>query len=338
MLILVTGGAGFIGCNVVLALVQAGHTVEVLDNLSNSLRTSLHDVHSICGTLPLLHECPVADVARVLQGRSFDALVHLASLKSVEDSVINPLDYYEQNLAGTIAVCRAAVQHRVPRLIFSSSACVYGDHPRPDESTSTAPRNPYGHSKLFSERIIQDTCLAHGLAAVCLRYFNPAGAHQSGALGELPLHSPKNLMPLLCSAALGESTLKVFGSRLPTADGSPVRDYIHVEDLASGHLAALSWLSTRPPGEFRSVNLGSGQGVSVFQIASEMACVCEREVRIECCPPRPGDSPCYVADPSLAASLFGWSARLSLRSICRDAWSAYLRQKSDAPPPSPGHK
>ena len=332
MKILVTGGTGFIGGNVVVALLQAGHRVEILDDLSNSHREVLQEISEACGTMPHLHELPVSEVGRVLEGAEFDAVLHLASLKSVEDSVADPLEYYEKNLGGTIAVCRAAAQHHVPRLIFSSSACVYGDNPHPDESTPPAPCSPYGHSKLFSERIIQDACTAHDMSAVCLRYFNPAGAHKSGVLGDRPKRAPKNLMPLLCSAAQGETTLKVFGTQFPTADGSPVRDYIHVEDLAAGHLAALSWLSGRPSGECLTVNLGSGRGVSVFSMAGEMAHVCECEVRLECCPPRAGDAPSYVADTSLAETLLGWSPRLSLRSICQDAWNAYRRARCTPAP------
>lgn len=322
---LVTGGAGYIGSHVVVALIEAGHEVEVLDDLSNSRAEVLDAIEKICGYRPVLHARPVTEVGAVLADAGFGAVAHLAGLKSVEDSMHNPCEYYQQNVGGAAAVCKAMAECGVPLLLFSSSACVYGNHTRPQEATPTAPCSPYGHSKLFCERVIQDACRAHGISAVCLRYFNPAGAHPSGLLGDRPRGAAKNLMPLLCAAARGEALLKVFGKHLPTVDGSPVRDYVHVVDLAEGHLAALGWLEAQPRGEFRVVNLGSGCGMSVLQMASEMAMVSEREIRMQLCSPRPGDAPRYVADVSLARSLFGWSARFSPRDMCADAWRSCLK-------------
>lgn len=321
MKILITGGTGYIGSHLAVSLIEAGHEVELLDDLSNSFEDVLGGIRDACGTKPVLHRRNVQDVAQVLRGGGFGAVAHLAALKSVAESMADPLVYYEQNLVGTMSVCRACVECAVPYLLFSSSACVYGDSPHPSEETPPSPCNPYGRSKLYSEGIISDVCRSRGLRAVSLRYFNPSGAHPCGALGERPKKPAANLMPLLCAAARGDATLKVFGKHLPTADGSPVRDYVHVMDIAEGHVAALEWLQGKPPGEFLTLNLGRGEGASVLQLACEMAMVCEREIRVERCGPRPGDAPCCFANVDKARALLGWEAKRTLRDICADAWS-----------------
>lgn len=326
-MILVTGGTGYIGSHMVVALEQAGLGTCILDNLSNSSKSVVARMARICGRTPVFMEGDVRDRAlldRIFAEQKISGVIHFAGLKAVGESVQKPLEYYDNNLAGTLALLGAMRQTNVRTLIFSSSATVYGT---PDivpikEGSPRYAVNPYGRSKLMIEDVLIDLHAAEPAWRIALlRYFNPAGAHQSGLLGEHPKSTPNNLMPYIVDVAKGRrEMLKVFGGDYPTRDGTGVRDYIHVMDLAEGHLAALRYLETSA--ELLTVNLGTGGGVSVLEMirAFEDTNGCKVPYRVVA--RRAGDVPESYADVTLAKKLLKWRASRSLEDICRDAWAS----------------
>lgn len=323
--ILVTGGAGYIGSHTCVALIEAGYTPLVLDNLCNSSAESLARVARITGVHPGFVEGDIRDFARLqdlLAEHRPQAVIHFAGLKSVGESVRQPLEYYDNNVGGTITLLRAMQQAHLRKLIFSSSATVYGD-PASVPIREDFPRsatNPYGRSKLVIEDILADLLRADAAWRIGrLRYFNPVGAHPSGLIGEDPRGVPNNLLPYVTQVAVGRlPLLRVFGGDWPTPDGTGVRDYIHVMDLAEGHVAALRHLLAHE-GMF-TVNLGTGQGYSVLQMVQALARASARPVPHEIVQRRDGDIAECWADPTAARELLGWRAVRDLDTICADAW------------------
>jgi UDP-glucose 4-epimerase len=325
MHILVTGGTGFIGSHTCVALLAAGHEVTVVDDLSNSTREVIDRIEQIAGKRPAFFEGDVRDrdlLRAVFAQRTVDAVIHFAGLKAVGESVAQPLRYYDCNVGGSVILCEAMAEAGVKTLIFSSSATVYGDPVSVpiDEGFARSATNPYGASKLMVEDILADLVKSDGQWKIGrLRYFNPVGAHQSGLLGESPSGIPNNLMPYVAQVANGQrERLNVFGDDYPTPDGTGVRDYIHVMDLADGHLAALEYLS-RESG-LLTVNLGTGVGYSVLDMVRSFEKASGRPVPYAIVPRRPGDIAACYADPALARTLLGWSARRGIDEMCRDAW------------------
>lgn len=325
MRILVTGGAGYIGSHTCVELLSDGHEVVVIDNLSNSSERALDRVRDISGRDLEFHHADLRDAAaleHVFAGQPFDAVIHFAGLKAVGESVEKPLLYYENNITGTLALLEAMKGVGLRHLVFSSSATVYGDPAtvpiREDFPLSAS--NPYGRTKLFIEEILRDLQRAEPQwDIVLLRYFNPVGAHASGLIGEDPAGIPNNLMPFVSQVAVGKlECLNVWGNDYPTPDGTGVRDYIHVVDLARGHLAALQ---SRQTGGVRTYNLGSGRGYSVMEMIGAFERASGRRIKYRNAPRRPGDVASCYADPSLAHAELGWSARLDLDAMCRDAWN-----------------
>ncbi len=323
--LLVTGGAGYIGSHTCVELLQAGYGVVVADNLCNSRREVFGRIERIAGRAVTFHECDVRDAA-ALRGifgeHAIDAVLHFAGLKAVGESVDRPIEYYDNNVGGTLALCRAMAEAGVRKLVFSSSATVYGD---PDavpvrEDHPLRPTNPYGHSKAMIETILQDLFRSDPAWKIALlRYFNPVGAHESGLIGEDPGGVPNNLLPFIAQVAVGRrEALNVYGNDYPTPDGTGVRDYIHVVDLARGHLAALEKLATTS--EVLSVNLGTGRGYSVLEMVEAFRRASGRDIPYRIVARRPGDVAACYADPALAARLLGWRAERGLERICRDAW------------------
>lgn len=324
-MILVTGGAGYIGSHTVVELLGRGESVLILDNLSNSSRRVLERIERIAGRAPLFIEGDIRDSATLTQlfaANDIDAVVHFAGLKAVGESVSMPLHYYENNVVGTVSLLQAMQQARVSKLVFSSSATVYGD-PRSVPIREDFPlnaTNPYGRTKLFIEEMLRDQIKANQEWRVAiLRYFNPVGAHPSGLIGENPNGIPNNLMPFVAQVAVGRrSELSIFGNDYPTPDGTGVRDYIHVVDLALGHLAALDVLN-RKPGEI-TVNLGTGRGYSVLEMVAAFEKASGRKVPYRVVDRRPGDVASCYADPELAAQALNWSAERDIDTMCMDAW------------------
>ncbi len=323
--ILVTGGAGYIGSHTCVALIEAGFKPVVYDNLSNSSAESLARVESITGVRPPLIEADVRDAAalgQALVSESVQAVIHFAGLKAVGESVEQPLRYYENNVLGTVTLLNAMREARVDQLIFSSSATVYGDPASVPirEDFPLRATNPYGRSKLMIEEILGDLQHAEPRWRIgCLRYFNPVGAHESGTMGEDPRGVPNNLLPYVTQVAVGRlASLRIFGGDWATPDGTGVRDYIHVMDLAEGHVAALRHLR-RHDGMF-TLNLGTGQGYSVLQMVRAFSSSIGRELPYEIVARRAGDIAACWADPSAAERLLGWKARRGLEQICADAW------------------
>lgn len=332
--VLVTGGAGYIGSHTCLELLQAGHAVTVLDNLSNSSPESLKRVESLAGRTLSFVQGDIRDgdlLRRVIGGPSegrprFDAVVHFAGLKAVGESVAQPLSYYDNNLTGTICLLRAMAEGDLKTLVFSSSATVYGDPVSVPilESFSRSATNPYGRSKLVIEDMLEDLYRSDPSWRIArLRYFNPVGAHVSGLIGEDPSGAPNNLMPYVSQVAIGRREyLQVFGGDYPTPDGTGVRDYIHVVDLANGHLAALRalWQGDDPSGRLLTVNLGTGVGVSVLDLVKAFELASGRPVPYRIVERRAGDVAACYANPALALTLLGWQARRNLADMCTDAW------------------
>ncbi len=326
MNILVTGGAGYIGSHTCLELLNAGYTVTVLDNLSNASPEGLHRVEKLTGKKIDFHEVDLLDPAGVdgvfAACPDISAVIHFAGLKAVGESVEKPLDYYDNNITGTLNLCRAMVKHGVKNIVFSSSATVYGD-PATVPITEDFPlscTNPYGRTKLMVEDILSDLNVADSSWNVgLLRYFNPVGAHKSGEIGEDPRGIPNNLMPYISQVAVGSlPELSVFGDDYPTHDGSGVRDYIHVVDLALGHLKALEKLATNPGVVI--YNLGTGNGYSVLDMVKAFEKVSGRKVAYKIAARRPGDIAACYADPALAAKELGWKAERGLEEMCEDTW------------------
>jgi UDP-glucose 4-epimerase len=323
--VLVTGGCGYIGSHTVLELVGAGHQVTVVDNLSNASALSLRRVEEITGRKVAFAEFDLRDGDRLdaLFGASaFDAVVHFAGLKAVGESVTRPVSYYDNNIGSTLTLARVMAAHAVRRLVFSSSATVYGDPPAVPvpETSPVAPTNPYGWTKAMIEQILRDLTASGGDWQVgLLRYFNPVGAHLSGEIGEDPSGVPNNLLPFVAQVAVGRRPrLQVFGDDYDTPDGTGVRDYIHVVDLALGHLAALEHLPD--PGDCVAVNLGTGRGSSVLEVVHAFEAASGRTIPYDVLPRRPGDIASAYAEVSRAEELFGWRAVRTLADACTDTW------------------
>lgn len=325
MAILVTGGAGYIGSHTCVELLDAGEQVVVLDNFCNSSPESLRRVAAITGVTPLCVEGDLRDaacLARLFAEHRIEAVIHFAGLKAVGESVAKPLLYYDNNVVGTIRLLEAMRVAGVRNLVFSSSATVYGDPQRLPltEDHPLSATNAYGQSKLMIEEILRDVARSEpGWRVALLRYFNPVGAHKSGTIGEDPQGMPNNLMPFVAQVAVGvREKLSVFGGDYPTPDGTGVRDYIHVVDLALGHLRALERLR-RDDGLF-AVNLGTGIGYSVLDMVRAFEAASGRKVAYQIVDRRPGDIASCYADPSLALELLGWRATRGIDEMCADAW------------------
>lgn len=324
--VLVTGGAGYIGSHTCVELLAAGYDVVVVDNLSNSCREALLRVERISGRkLTGFYELDVRDkgaLSEVFAQHRIDAVIHFAALKAVGESVEQPLRYYDNNINGALALAEVMGRAGVYRLVFSSSATVYGDPVSVpiDESFPTAPTNPYGWSKWMMERILTDIALAQiQWRVVILRYFNPVGAHPSGLIGEDPNGMPNNLMPFVSQVAVGRrAEVSVFGNDYATPDGTGVRDYIHVMDLASGHLCALEAMDSLPSPA--CVNLGTGRGYSVLEVIKAFERASGRAIAYRISARRPGDIAACWANPELALRLLGWRAKRGLDEMCDDAW------------------
>jgi UDP-glucose 4-epimerase len=328
--LLVTGGAGYIGSHTLIELIAAGYQPLVLDNLSNGSRDALRRVEEISGTripfvegdlrTPGLVGSILADQQR--QGRAVQCVLHLAGVKAVGESVHDPLKYFDNNVNGTLMLLDAMRRHRVRRLVFSSSATVYGtprflpfteDHP-------LQPTNPYGRTKLVVEQMLQDMCAADSaFSAVTLRYFNPIGAHPSGRIGENPRDTPNNLFPFITQVAVGaQPFLKVFGNDYTTDDGTGVRDYLHVMDLAAGHVKAVTYAASNPG--FIAINLGTGKGTSVLELVHTFEHVNKLTIPCHIEPRRAGDVDRIWADPGLARRLLDWRATRNIENMCQDGW------------------
>jgi UDP-glucose 4-epimerase len=326
MRVMVTGGAGYIGSHTCVELLNAGHSVVVVDNLSNSSEESLRRVQRITGRQPDFERADVRDAAaldRIFAARSIDAVIHFAGLKAVGESVQQPLRYYQNNVEGTLTLCDTMARHDVFDLIFSSSATVYGDpHTVPiTESFPLSATNPYGRSKLMVEDILRDLGKTNPRwNLILLRYFNPVGAHESGLIGEDPNGIPNNLVPFITQVAVGKlEQLAVFGGDWPTPDGTGVRDFIHVVDLAIGHLKALDKLAQKPG--VAAYNLGTGQGYSVLDMVAAVEKACEKKINYRIAPRRPGDIASCYADPAFAARELNWRAERGIEEMTRDAWN-----------------
>ncbi len=326
MKILVTGGTGYIGSHTTLALLEAGFEVVVLDNLCNSSNASLGVVESICGKSALMIRGDVCDrslLDTIFREHSIDAVLHFAGLKAVGESVRKPLEYYESNVCGSITLCQAMSAAGVFKLVFSSSATVYGapeQMPIREDFPTGRPTNPYGQSKLFVESMLHDLCAAQPRWSVALlRYFNPIGAHESGHIGEDPNGIPNNLVPYISQVAVGRlEELSIFGDDYPTVDGTGVRDYIHVVDLADGHLKALQAISQRTG--INIWNLGTGDGYSVLEVVRAFELASGRSVPYRIMPRRSGDVAECWADPTKAANELGWKATRNLQEMVADTW------------------
>jgi UDP-glucose 4-epimerase len=326
MRVAVTGGAGYIGSHTVVCLQEAGHEVLILDNFANAADDVPERIAGITGRAPGVACVDINDrpaLTQVLAGFKPDAALHFAGLKSVGESVADPLEYYRVNVSGSLVLLRALEAAGCRRLVFSSSATVYGapDEVPIPETHALRPTNPYGHSKRMVEQVIEDWGTANPQAsAVNLRYFNPVGAHASAQIGEAPQGVPNNLMPYVAQVAAGKRPrLSVFGGDYDTPDGTGVRDYIHVVDLALAHLAALD-LTGREAG-VRAINVGTGRGYSVLEMIRAFEAASGRPVPYEIVARRPGDIAASLADPSLSAELLGWKAERNLDAMCRDAWA-----------------
>ncbi len=325
MSILVTGGAGYIGSHTCVQLIEAGHEVVVVDNFDNSHPEALHRIEKITGHAPRREPGDIRDrefLEHVINRHKCTSVVHFAGLKAVGESTQKPLHYYDCNVLGTLRLLQAMETTGVKKLVFSSSATVYGDPEKLPitEDQPLSATNPYGRTKLVIEDMLRDLHASDPSWSIAiLRYFNPVGAHESGLIGEDPKGVPNNLMPIIAQVATGRrDKLSVYGDDYDTPDGTGVRDYIHVVDLAAGHLKALKALDE--PGCF-AVNLGTGQGYSVLDVIKAFEHVSNREVRYEIAPRRPGDvAECY-ADPAFARDFLGWSAEKDLRAMCSDMWN-----------------
>jgi UDP-glucose 4-epimerase len=323
--VLVTGGAGYIGSHTCVELIESGRKVVVVDNLSNSSEDVLERIRKICGKRPDFVKIDVRNyhaLRGVFEQKKIDSVLHFAALKAVGESVREPIRYYRNNINSAMTLCQVMEEFSVKKLIFSSSATVYGTAASMpiNETAPLAPTNPYGRAKQMVEEILHDIAESDNSWRICsLRYFNPVGAHESGLIGEHPVGTPNNLMPYVCQVAVGRrKELPVYGADYPTADGTGVRDYIHVVDLAKGHIAALDRLE-----DFRgmiALNLGTGRGHSVLDIVRTFEQVNGVKVPLHMTDRRPGDVALSFADPGLARRLLGWSAERSLAQMCADAW------------------
>lgn len=323
--LLVTGGAGYIGSHTIVELLAAGHRVVSVDNYCNSSPEALARVESITGRTPVAIEGDLRDAAlldRVFTEHAIDGVIHFAALKAVGESVARPLAYYDNNVGGTLALLAAMQRANVRQLVFSSSATVYG---APDtlpirEDAPVRTTNPYGATKAVIEQMLADLAASDpAWSFVSLRYFNPIGAHPSGLIGEDPHDIPNNLFPFILQVAIGKrERLNVFGDDWPTIDGTGVRDYLHVVDLALGHLRAMELAATRPG--YCAINLGTGRGTSVLELVRAFEAATGKRIAREIAARRPGDIAACWADAALAANLLGWTATRTIEQACADGW------------------
>lgn len=324
MTIMVTGGAGYIGSHACVQLIRAGHSVVIFDNFCNSQEEAIKRIERIAGASTITVRGDVRDqklIESTLEKYQCDAVIHFAGIKSVAASVANPVEYYDNNVVGSLRLVQAMQKTSVRKLVFSSSATVYGE---PlvlpfKEGHSLLPVNPYGRTKLVIEQMLSELANSDQSFKIgILRYFNPVGSHESGLIGEDPTGVPNNLMPFLAQVASGRRPhLNVFGRDYNTPDGTGIRDYIHVMDLAEGHLSALESLDTH---SFFTVNLGTGRGTSVLELVYAFSKACAREIPVVFGPRREGDIACFYACPDLAQQILGWSAKRSLDEMCQDVW------------------
>jgi len=325
MAVLVTGGAGYIGSHTCVQLLQAGYEVVIVDNLSNSKPEAVVRIRELAGKSPVFCQADLLDAPRleeIFAAHAIDAVIHFAGYKAVGESVALPLHYYRNNIMGTINLCEAMKKHGVRKLVFSSSATVYGlpETVPIHEQFPLSATNPYGRTKLMTEQILDDLHRSDaGWGIVLLRYFNPAGAHRSGRIGEDPGGTPNNLLPYISQVAVGKRReLQVFGGDYPTPDGTGIRDYIHVEDLAAGHLQALDKLASSSG--VHTYNLGTGRGLSVLELVRSFEAASGRTVPYTIVGRRPGDVAVCYADPAKAARELGFRAVRSVEEMCTDAW------------------
>ena len=327
MNILVTGGAGYIGSHTCLELLEAGYTVTVVDDLSNASEEALHRVEQLTGKKIIFHQANVLDKEALSQvfadaKTPFSAVIHFAGFKAVGESVAQPLRYYQNNITGTLVLCEVMAEYGVGNIIFSSSATVYGDPATVpiDETFPLSCTNPYGRTKLMVEEILTDIHVAHNDWNVCLlRYFNPVGAHKSGRLGEDPHGIPNNLVPYITQVAIGKlERVAVFGDDYATHDGTGVRDYIHVVDLAKGHVAAIKKLLEKSG--VTIYNLGTGKGYSVLDMVAAFSKACGHAIPYVITPRRPGDIAACYANPAKAKTELGWTAQFGMDEMCEDSW------------------
>jgi UDP-glucose 4-epimerase len=323
-MILLTGAAGYIGSHTWVELLNAGHEVIGLDNLCNSSSRVLDRIESIANIKPQFVQADIRnlDVLRDLfQSHSIDSVVHFAALKAVGESVIKPLEYYDNNINGLLALLKVCSEFSCEKFVFSSSATVYNTENQPPylEGMSLGPVNPYGWTKMMSEQILRDYELSSGAVVAYLRYFNPVGAHESGLIGENPLGVPNNLMPYIAQVAVGRREfLSIYGGDWPTVDGTGVRDYIHVVDLARGHVAAIDYLMQKNTS--LTVNLGTGVGTSVLQLLHAFEAACQKKIPYQIIERRSGDVAISFANANLAKEMMGWSAHMDVSQMCRDVW------------------
>ena len=332
MKVLVTGGAGYIGSHTILELVASGHEVVIVDNLVNSDREAIRRIEKITGNSFPFYEidcCDTVKLGQVFIEHEIDTVIHFAGLKAVGESVAQPLRYYQNNLGSTLALCTVMQKHKVNKLIFSSSATVYGlpsELPLKESSqVGIGITNPYGQTKYMIEQILRDLVVSNPAWQISLlRYFNPIGAHSSGLIGEDPSGIPNNLLPYVSQVAVGKlGKISVYGDDYDTPDGSGVRDYIHVVDLARGHVAALGHLPAA--GTIETYNLGTGRGTSVLELINAFEQACGKTLAYEIAPRRPGDIASCYADASKAARQLDWQATKTISDACADAWRWQLQ-------------
>ena len=324
--ILVTGGSGFIGSHTCVELLANGYEVIIMDNLSNSKEAAVRRIEKISGRSVQFYKADICDYeasTKIFDENEIDAVIHFAGLKAVGESVQKPLEYYTNNIYGTLILLRVMREHGCKKIVFSSSATVYGMNNKAPytEDMPTSATNPYGYTKVMIEQILRDVCVADSeFGAVALRYFNPIGAHKSGLIGEDPNGIPNNLMPYIAKVAVGKlEKVHVFGNDYPTPDGTGVRDYIHVVDLARGHVCAIKKLETKC-GLF-ICNLGTGHGYSVLDVIHAFEKACGKKLPYVIDPRRPGDiAECY-ADPTKAKKELGWVAEYGIEEMCADSWN-----------------
>lgn len=324
--VLVTGGTGFIGSHTCVELLSSGYDVIIMDNLSNSKRAAVDRIEKISDKTVNFYEADICDyeaTTRIFDENEIDAVVHFAGLKAVGESVRIPLEYYSNNINGTFVLLKVMLEHGCRKIVFSSSATVYGmNNTAPyTEDMPTSATNPYGYTKVMIEQILRDVCVANSdFSAVALRYFNPIGAHKSGLLGEDPNGIPNNLVPYIAQVASGKlKQLSVYGDDYDTPDGTGVRDYIHVEDLAKGHVCAIKYALGH--NGFEAINLGTGRGSSVLEVVAAYEKACGKPIAKVIAPRRAGDIATCFADPTKAEKLLGWSACSGIDEMCADSWN-----------------